>query len=126
MTRDCARDEVVRKFVAPALELIMLDKALNEEFHREETLLYFGEMYATALAGDGSTGRRSVMLTVSGEQVGGATLLCIAALHSLNQLLPDELRVGIRTYVKEGRYYNIAATGENAARFMRLLAISAP
>ncbi|MFZ8806954.1 MAG: hypothetical protein ACO2PN_02460, partial [Pyrobaculum sp.] len=29
LARDCARDEVVRKFVAPALELIMLDKALN-------------------------------------------------------------------------------------------------
>ncbi len=29
LAKDCARDEVVRKFVAPALELIMLDKALN-------------------------------------------------------------------------------------------------
>jgi hypothetical protein len=29
LPRDCAGDEVVRKFVAPALELIMLDKALN-------------------------------------------------------------------------------------------------
>ncbi len=29
LARDCAGDEVVRKFVAPALELIMLDKALN-------------------------------------------------------------------------------------------------
>jgi len=29
LAKDCAGDEVVRKFVAPALELIMLDKALN-------------------------------------------------------------------------------------------------
>jgi hypothetical protein len=29
LARDCARDKVARKFVAPALELIMLDKALN-------------------------------------------------------------------------------------------------
>jgi hypothetical protein len=29
LARDCARDAVVRKFVAPALELIMLDKALR-------------------------------------------------------------------------------------------------
>ena len=37
LARDCARDEVVRKFVAPALELIMLDKALNDsnESNRE-------------------------------------------------------------------------------------------
>jgi hypothetical protein len=48
LARDCARDKVVRKFVAPALELIMLDKALRGEFDREEALLIFGEMYATA------------------------------------------------------------------------------
>jgi hypothetical protein len=48
LARDCARDEVVRKFVAPALELIMLDKALRGEFDREKALLIFGEMYATA------------------------------------------------------------------------------
>jgi hypothetical protein len=57
LARDCARDEVVRKFVAPALELVMLDKALKGEFDREEALLIFGEMYATAVAGDGSVGR---------------------------------------------------------------------
>jgi hypothetical protein len=49
LARDCARDEVVRKFVAPALELIMLDKALRGKFDREKALLIFGEMYATAL-----------------------------------------------------------------------------
>jgi len=32
LARDCVRDEVVRKFVEPALELIMLDKALRGEF----------------------------------------------------------------------------------------------
>jgi hypothetical protein len=56
LARDCARDEVVRKFVEPALELIMLDEALRGKFDREEALLYFGEMYATAVAGDGSVG----------------------------------------------------------------------
>jgi len=56
LARDCARDEVVRKFVAPALELVMLGKALRGEFSREEAVLRFGEMYATALAGDGHVG----------------------------------------------------------------------
>jgi hypothetical protein len=57
LAKDCARDAVVRKFVEPALELIMLDKALNEEFDREKALRIFGEMYATAVAGDGHVGR---------------------------------------------------------------------
>ena len=37
LARDCADDGIVRKFVAPALELIMLDKALNDsnESNRE-------------------------------------------------------------------------------------------
>jgi hypothetical protein len=48
LASDCARDVVVRKFAAPALELIMLDKALKGEFSKEEALLIFGEMYATA------------------------------------------------------------------------------
>ena len=72
LARDCARDKVVRKFVAPALELIMLDKALESEFDRVETLLWFGEMYATALAGDGTVGPSMVKLTVGGELGGGA------------------------------------------------------
>jgi uncharacterized protein YidB (DUF937 family) len=50
LVRDCARDAVVRKFVEPALKLIMLDKALRGEFDRERAKLIFGEMYATALA----------------------------------------------------------------------------
>ncbi len=126
LARDCTRDEVVRKFVAPALELIMLDKARNNEFDREEAQLIFGEMYTTALAGDGTVGRRSVMLAVGGELGGGAALLHLAALYLLNQLFSKELKFGIRTYVVRDRYYFIAATGENAARFMRLLAVSAP
>jgi len=126
LVRDCARDAVVRKFVEPALELVMLDKALNKKFDREEALLNFGEMYATAVAGDGHVGRRSVMLTVGGELGGGAALLRLAVLHLLNQLLPDELKFGIRTYAKEGRYYNIAASGENAVGLRRLLAVTAP
>jgi hypothetical protein len=119
LARDCARDEVVRKFVAPALELIMLDKALNKEFDREEALLYFGEMYATAVAGDGHVGRRLVELAVGGELGGGAALLRLATLYLLNQLLPEELKFGVRVYMGEG-VYRIAAYGEDAARFKRL------
>jgi hypothetical protein len=126
LARDCARDEVVRKFVAPALELIMLDKALHNDFDREEALLLFGEMYATAVAGDGTVGSKRVELAVGGELGGGAALLRLATLYLLNQLQPDELEFGVRTYMGEGRYYRIAATGEDAARFMRLLAVSAP
>jgi hypothetical protein len=128
LAKDCARDAVVRKFVEPALELIMLDKALNNdgESNREEARLLFGKMYATALAGDGSVGRRSVMLTVGGELGGGAALLRLATLRLLNKLLSDELKFGIRTYVARDRYYYIAAYGENAARLKRLLAVTAP
>ncbi|MFZ8838447.1 MAG: PaRep2b protein, partial [Pyrobaculum sp.] len=126
LARDCARDEVVRKFVASALELIMLDKALRGEFDREKALLIFGEMYATALAGDGTVGRRNVMLAVGGELGGGAALLRLATLHLLNQLLPEELKFGVRTYVRNDSLYGIVAYGENAARLMRLLAVSAP
>jgi hypothetical protein len=126
LARDCARDAVVRKYVAPALELIMLDKALNNEFDREKALLYFGEMYATAVAGDGHVGPREVELTVGGELGGGAVLLRLATLLLLNKLLPDERKFNARIYVGEGRYYRIAAYGENTAGLMRLLAVSAP
>jgi hypothetical protein len=126
LASDCARDEVVRKFVEPALELIMLEKALNGKFNREEALLYFGEMYATAVAGDGTVGPDEVMLTVGGELDGGSALLRLATLHLLNQLLPKELKFNTRAYEGKSRYYNIVAYGENAARFMRLLAASAP
>ncbi|MFZ8838501.1 MAG: PaRep2b protein, partial [Pyrobaculum sp.] len=125
LARDCARDEVVRKFVAPALELIMLEKARNNEFDREEALLNFGEMYATALAGDGSVGPGYVTLAVGGELGGGAALLRLTTLHLLNQLLPRELKFGVRTYMGKGAC-SIVATGEDAARFMHLLAVSAP
>jgi hypothetical protein len=133
LARDCADDKIVRKFVAPALELIMLDKALRGEFDREKARLLFGEMYATALAGDGHVEHRLVELAVGGELGGGAALLRLATLHLLNQLLaeaqkpePDELKFGVRMYVRNGSLYNIAATGEDTARFMRLLAVSAP
>ena len=125
LARDCARDAVVRKFVAPALELIMLDKALRGEFDRERAKLIFGEMYATAIAGDGSVGSKRVELAVGGELGGGATLLRLATLHLINQLLPNELKFDMRVYMKSG-VYSIEAYGENAARFMRLLADSAP
>ena len=126
LARDCADDKIARKFAAPALELMMLEKALRGEFDREEALLRFGEMYATAIAGDGSVGPRRVVLTVGGELGGGAALLRLATLHLLNELLPDGLKFGVRTYVKEGRYYDIAAYGGDAARLMRLLAVAAP
>jgi len=126
LARDCADDKIVRKFVAPALELIMLEKAARGGFDGKEALLRFGEMYATAIAGDGSVGPRRVVLTVGGELGGGAALLRLATLHLLNELLPDGLKFGVRTYVKEGRYYDIAAYGGDAARLMRLLAVAAP
>jgi len=126
LARDCARDEVVRKFVAPALELIMLDEARNNEFDREEALRIFGEMYATAVAGDGSVGPREIRLAVGGELGGGAALLRLATLHLLKELLPNELKFDVRVYVRNGSLYDITATGENAATFMRLLAVSVP
>jgi hypothetical protein len=125
LARDCADDRIIRKFVAPALELIMLEKALRGEFDREEALIIFSEMYATAVAGGGTVGSKRVELAFGGELGGGAALLRLATLHLLNRLLPDELKFNVRIYVGEG-VYNIAATGENAARYMRLLAVSAP
>ncbi len=116
---------MVRKFAAPALELIMLEKALNNEFDREEALLLFGEMYATAVAGDGTVGPREIRLAVGGELGSGAALLRLAALHLLNQLLSDELKFNTRLRVGQS-VYRIAATGEDAARFKRLLAVTAP
>ncbi len=125
LARDCADDRIVRKFVAPALELIMLDKALYNEFDKEKALRIFGEMYATALAGDGTVGPREIRLAVGGELGGGAALLRLAALYLLNELLSKELKFDVRVYVGEG-VYKIAAFGENAARFKRLLAVTAP
>ncbi len=109
LARDCADDKIIRKFVAPALELIMLDKALKGEFDRERAKLIFGEMYATAVAGDGTVGPDEIMLAVGGELGGGAALLRLATLYLLNGLLPDELKLGdlklgVRVYVEEGTY----------------------
>jgi hypothetical protein len=82
-------------------------------------------MYATAVAGDGTVEPNEVMLAVGGELGGGAAQLRLATPHLLNGLLPDELKLGVRVYVEEGTY-RIDAYGEDAARFMRLLAVSAP
>jgi len=82
-------------------------------------------MYATAVAGDGHVGLGEVVLAVGGELGGGAALLRLATLQLLNQLLPDKLKFNVRIYVGKG-VYNITSTGENAARFKRLLAVSAP
>jgi len=125
LARDCADDKIARKFVAPALELIMLEKAARGGFDRKEALLRFGEMYATAIAGDGTVESGRVELAVGGELGGGATLLRLAALRLLNELLPEDLKFGVHTYVKEGIYL-IDATGGDAARLMRLLAVAAP
>ncbi|MFP3200627.1 MAG: PaRep2b protein [Thermoproteus sp.] len=125
LARDCARDEVARKFVAPALELMMLEKAASGEFDRREALLRFGEMYATAIAGDGAVVSRKVELAVGGELGGGATLLRLATLRLLNELLPEDLKFGVHTYVGKGIYL-IDATVGDAARLMRLLAVAAP
>jgi len=125
LARDCARDEVVRKFVEPALELIMLDKALKGEFDRERAKLLFGEMYATAIAGDGHVEPNRVVLAVGGELGGGAALLRLAALLLLNQLLPDEPKFDVHTYAVKGSYI-IAAYSGNAVRFKRFLAVTAP
>jgi hypothetical protein len=125
LARDCADDKIARKFVAPALELIMLDKAKGG-FDRREALLRFGEMYATAIAGDGTVGPREVVLVVGGELGGGATLLRLAALHLLNELLFEDLKLDVHTYAGESRYSRIAAYGGDAARLMRLLAAAAP
>jgi len=103
----------------------MLDKAARGGFDRREALLWFGEMYATAIAGDGSVESDRVELAVGGELEGGAALLRLATLHLLNELLPEDLKFGVHTYVKEGIYL-IAATGDDAARLMRLLAVAAP
>jgi len=103
----------------------MLNKALKGEFNRERARLLSGELYATAVAGGGTVGPDRVALTVGGELGGGAALLRLAALHLLNQLLPNEFKFNARIYVARG-IYRIAASGENAARFKRLLAVSAP
>jgi hypothetical protein len=129
LARDCARNAVMRKFVAPALELMMLDKALRGELDREEALLIFGEAYATALAGDGSVGPDKVGLTVGGELGGGAALLRLATLLLLKELLSEELKFDVRVYMRvylSRGVYNVAAYGKNAAKLMRLLAVSAP
>jgi len=67
-----------------------------------------------------------VTLTVGGELGGGAALLRLATLHLLNQLLPKEFKLNAGIYVEKDRYYRIDAYGENAARFKRFLAVTAP
>ncbi len=98
LARDCARDEVVRKFVEPALELVMLDKVLRGGFDREKALLIFGEMYATAVAGDSTVGRRSVVLAVGGGwAVGRASAPShVASAQSASARRVEVLRADIR------------------------------
>jgi len=83
-------------------------------------------MFATAVAGDGHMGQRSVIPTVGGELGGGAALLRLATLHLMNKLLPNKLKFNTRVYLGKGKYYSITATGGDATRFMHLLAVSAP
>jgi hypothetical protein len=82
-------------------------------------------MYATAIAEDGSVGSDKVEPAVGGELGGEATLLRLAALRRLDQLLSKDLKFDVRTYVDEG-IYRITAYGEDAARLMRILAVAAP
>jgi len=67
-----------------------------------------------------------VRLVVGGGLGGGAALLRLATLHLFNQILPKEFKFNARIYVKKDRYYDITTYGEDAAGFMRLLAVSAP
>jgi hypothetical protein len=99
LARDCARDEVVRKFVAPALELIMLDKALRGD-STERRRCSSSARCTQLRCGRRHVGPDKVELTVGGELGGGAALLRLATLHLLNQLQLNELKFGIRTYVK--------------------------
>jgi hypothetical protein len=108
LARDCADDRIVRKFVAPALELVMLDKALRGELDRERVKLRFGEMYATAVAGDGSVGPGEVELAVGGELGGGAALLRLDRnvwqVWATTDMLAagrEELRDAVRKVVEE-------------------------
>jgi len=149
LAKDCAKDDVANRFVAPALELIMLDKALRGKYPKREALLHSGEMLAGAIEGGDSVGSNKVELAVGGELGGGAALLRLAALRLLNELLnellsnkvkfdvqlytgvgtyyvtkeflPNEVRVYLKPYPKKGRYYRIIATGETA-ELLRILA----
>jgi len=60
-------DRVAEKLVASALELIVLDNALRGELDREEALLRFSEMLATAITGDGSVGAEEGRAAVGGD-----------------------------------------------------------
>lgn len=142
LAKDCAKDDVAKRFIAPALRLIMLDKALRGKYPKDEALLYSREMIAAI---KDSMGPDEVALTIGGELGGGAAFLNLAALRLLNELLPNEMkfkvqlyayrgvyyvtseilpnevRIYIKPYPKKGTYYRIIATGEDATRFMRLL-----
>jgi len=60
-------------------------------------------MYTTAIAEDGSVGSDKVEPAVGGELGGEATLLRLAALRRLDQLLSKDLKFDVRTYVDEGQ-----------------------
>jgi hypothetical protein len=143
LAKDCAKDDVAKRFIAPALKLIMLDKALRGKYPKDEALLYSREMIGAAIKEP--MGPDEVALTIGGELGGGAAFLNLAALRLLNELLPNEMKFKVQLYAyrgvyyvtseilpnevriyskpypKKGTYYRIIATGEDAARFMRLL-----
>jgi hypothetical protein len=142
LARDCAKDDVAKRFIDPALRLIMLDKALRGKYPKDKALLYSRGMIAAI---KDPMGPDEVALTIGGELGGGAAFLNLAALRLLNELLPNEMkfkvqlyayrgiyyvtseilpnevRIYTKPYPKKGTYYRIIATGEDAARFMRLL-----
>jgi len=142
LAKDCAKDDVAKRFIDPALRLIMLDKALRGKYPKDKALLYSRGMIAAI---KDPMGPDEVALTIGGELGGGAAFLNLAALRLLNELLPNEMkfkvqlyayrgvyyvtseilpnevRIYTKPYPKKGTYYRIIATGEDAARFMRLL-----
>jgi hypothetical protein len=143
LAKDCAKDDVAKRFIAPALKLIMLDKALRGKYPKDEALSNFRASLIGMIKD--SMGPDEVALTIGGELGGGAAFLNLAALRLLNELLPNEMkfkvqlyayrgiyyvtseilpnevRIYLKPYPKKGTYYRIIATGEDAARFMRLL-----
>jgi len=84
-----------RKYLAPALALLLLQNAGTAE-ERRSALWHFGLIFAAAVAGDGTVARRSVQLT-SGE--GGAALLWLAALKKAG-FVPRLRAAGSKYYLE--------------------------
>ena len=90
-----------RKYLAPALALLLLQNAGTDE-ERRNALWHLGLILTTTVAGDGYVARRQIHLT-SGE--GGPALLWLAALKKAG--FKPTLRV-------EGNYYRLDFAGGDA------------